>query len=56
VWSKQELHAAQMADSDIKVVAAWLSEKNGKAYTAVGHYLQQHNEGTLVSLKSSLPA
>jgi len=30
VWSKQELRAAQLADSDIKVVAAWLSETTEK--------------------------
>jgi len=30
MWSKQELRAAQLADSDIKVVAAWLSETTEK--------------------------
>jgi len=29
-WSKQELRAAQLADSDIKAVAAWLSETTEK--------------------------
>ena len=30
MWSKQELRAAQLADSDIKVVTAWLSETTEK--------------------------
>ena len=30
MWSKQELRAAQQADSDIKVIAAWLSETTEK--------------------------
>ena len=30
MWSKQELRAAQLADSDIKVIAAWLSETTEK--------------------------
>jgi len=29
-WSKQELRAAHLADSDIKMVAAWLSETTEK--------------------------
>jgi len=29
-WSKQQLRAAQLANSDIKVVAAWLSETTEK--------------------------
>jgi len=30
MWSKQELRAAHLGDSDIKVVAAWLSETTEK--------------------------